>query len=244
MGGCFFMRVSEPIYKRVLLKLSGEALSKNADGILNFNFIKEISNVIKKCQDEGVQVAIIVGAGNIWRGRSGTNMSQARADHMGMLATTINALALQDVFENEGIKTITMSAIHMDEFAEHYESRNAIKYMNEGYVVIFGGGLGIPYFSTDTAAVLRAAEINAEVVLMAKNIDGVYSADPQKDASAVKYNEISYKEIIDKELHAIDLTAAAFCLSNNIKCYAFELKDPMNIYKVIMGEKIGTELYN
>lgn len=230
-------------YKRVLLKLSGEALSTGCDGILSFDFINEISGVLKKCIAEGVEIGIIVGAGNIWRGRQGGKMDRVRADSMGMLATTINALALQDTFIQNGIDTVVMTAVEMKAFADTYTAREAVKALSSGKVVIFGAGLGSPYFSTDTAAVLRAAEIEADAILMAKNIDGVYSADPNLDPSAVKYDEITYKEVLKKELKALDLTATTFCMDNNIKVYAFELKDPMNIYRVIMGEKIGTELH-
>lgn len=234
--------MTSPKYKRILLKLSGEALEAK-DGILNFDFIASIADVIKKCLDAGIEVGVLVGAGNIWRGREGGKMNRTRADHMGMLATTINALALQDTFIQGGIDAVTMTSVEMNVFAQFYTPDNAIKALEAGKVVVLGCGTGAPYFSTDTAAVLRAAEIEADAVLMAKNIDGVYSADPRKDATAVKYDEITYTEMISKELGALDLTAAAFCMANNITSYAFELKDPMNIYRVAMGEKIGTELH-
>lgn len=232
-----------PKYKRVLLKLSGEALAEGADGILNFDFISSVAQTLKKCVDAGVEIGVIVGAGNIWRGRQGGSMDRVRADSMGMLATTINALALQDTFIQAGLDTKVMTAVEMETFADKYVTRNAVKALEEGKVVIFGCGLGAPYFSTDTAAVLRAAEIQADAVLMAKNIDGVYSADPRLDPTAVRYDEITYKDVLKKELKALDLTATTFCMDNDIRCYAFELKDPMNIYRVIMGEKIGTELH-
>ena len=235
--------MSETKYKRVLLKLSGEALAAGADGILNFDFINEISAVLKKCIDDGIEIGIIVGAGNIWRGRQGGKMDRVRADSMGMLATTINALALQDTFIQNGLDTVVMTAVNMRAFADPYTAREAIAALEAGKIVIFGGGLGSPYFSTDTAAVLRAAEIGADAVLMAKNIDGVYSADPLKDPSAIKYDSITYKDILKNELKALDLTATTFCMDNDIKLYAFELKDPMNIYRVIKGEQIGTEIH-
>ncbi len=231
-----------PKYKRILLKLSGEALAEK-NGILDFDFISSVAEVIKKCLNDGVQVGVIVGAGNIWRGRQGGTMNRARADQMGMLATTINALALQDTFIQSGIDTVVMTPIEMNHFAEPYTIRGAIQALEKGKVVVFGCGLGAPYFSTDTAAALRGAEIEADVVLMAKNIDGIYNADPRKDPTAKKYDEITYAEVIAKELGALDLTAAAFCMANDISSYAFELKDPMNIYRVVMGEKIGTELH-
>lgn len=232
-----------PQYKRVLLKLSGEALAAGGDGILNHDFLGEVASVIKKCCDDGIQVAVIVGAGNIWRGRQGTDMDRTRADYMGMLATTINSLALQDAFEHKGLKAHVMTAVEMDTFAEHYTVRDAVSYLEKGEVVIFGCGLGSPFFSTDTAAVLRASEIEADIVLMAKNIDGVYTADPAKDPSAVRLDEVTYKEILAKELKALDMTATTFCMENDIKLYAFALWDPWNIHRVIMGEKIGTIIH-
>ncbi len=235
--------MAEAKYKRVLLKLSGEALAAGSDGILNFDFIAEISEVLKKCLSEGVQIGIIVGAGNIWRGRQGGKMDRVRADSMGMLATVINSLALQDTFIQNGLDAMVMTSVNMNTFAEPYTARGAVEALKSGKIVIFGGGLGSPYFSTDTAAVLRAAEIEADAVLMAKNIDGIYSADPHRDPSAVKYDEITYKDILKDELKALDLTATTFCMENDIKAYAFELKDPMNIYRVIKGEKIGTEIH-
>ncbi len=235
--------MSKTKYSRVLLKLSGEALCANTDGILNFDFISDIAKVIKKTLDEGVQVAIIVGAGNIWRGRQGGTMNRVTADSMGMLATAINSLALKDTFIQNDIDTVVMSAVEMSAYADKYTARDAVKALEDGKVVIFACGLGAPYFSTDTAAVLRAAEIEADAVLMAKNIDGVYSADPKTDPTAKRYEEITYAEVIEKKLKALDLTATTFCMDNDIKAYAFELKDPMNIYRVVTGEKIGTELH-
>ncbi len=232
-----------PKYKRVLLKLSGEALAVGSDGILNFDFISSIAEVLKQCVAQKVQIGIIVGAGNIWRGRQGGTMDRVRADSMGMLATTINALALQDTFIQAGLDAKVMTAVPMQTFADQYVTREAVKALEQGKIVIFGTGLGSPYFSTDTAAALRAAEIGADVVLMAKNIDGIYSADPKVDPNAVRYDELTFKEILDRELKALDLTATTFCMENNIRAYAFELKDPMNIYRVIMGEKIGTEIH-
>ena len=231
------------MYRRVLLKLSGEAISGPGTGILDFDYIAEIAKVIRKTMDRGVQFGIIVGAGNIWRGRQGGKMDRVRADSMGMLATTMNALALQDTFMQYGIKTTVMTAVPMTAFAVPYTPRDAIAAMEAGEVVILGCGLGSPYFSTDTAAALRAAEIQADVLLMAKNIDAIYSADPKVDPNAIRYDEITYKEILNQELKALDLTATTFCMENNITVYAFELKDPMNIYRVINGEKIGTEIH-
>ncbi len=237
------MEQTTPKYKRVLLKLSGEALAADKKGILDFDFIASIAEVLKKCRSAGVQIGVIVGAGNIWRGRQGGKMDRVRADSMGMLATTINALALQDTFIQAGLDAKVMTAVEMNAFADPYVTRNAVKALEQGTVVIFGCGMGAPYFSTDTAAVLRAAEIEADAVLMAKNIDAIYSADPNKDTHAIRYDELTYGEILAKELKALDLTATTFCMENNISAHAFELKDPMNIYRVIMGEKIGTEIH-
>lgn len=234
---------AKPKYRRVLLKLSGEALSAK-DGILNFDFIREIAAVVNKCRAAGVQIAVLCGAGNIWRGRQGGKMNHARADHMGMLATAINALALQDTFEQEGIPTTVMTSVAMNTFADYYTARDAVAAMEAGKVVILGGGSGLPFFSTDTAAALRAAEIEADVILMAKNIDGIYSADPKKDPSAVRYDELTYKQIVDQNLRALDMTATIFCQDNDIRSYAFGLSDPENIYRVVMGERIGTEIHN
>ncbi len=234
-----------PKYKRILLKLSGEALSPS-DGteILDFEFITKVAKEIKRCVDAGVQVGVIVGAGNIWRGRQGTGMDRCRADHMGMLATAINSIALQDVFLREGMDTIVMTAVEMNAYADHYNSRDAIRALEEGKVVIFGCGLGTPFFSTDTAAALRAAEIGADCILMAKNIDAIYSADPKQDPNAVRYADLTYRQILDENLRALDMSSAIFCMDNNINGYAFGLADPENIYRVVMGETVGTSIHN
>lgn len=237
------METNQPKYKRILLKLSGEALSEGGDGILNFDFVAKVGEVLKRCLDLGVEIGVIVGAGNIWRGRQGGKMNRVRADQMGMLATAINSLALQDTFVGMGIPTRVMTAFELNTVAEPFSARHAIEYLKNGEIVIFGGGTGSPFFSTDTAAALRAAEIEADVVLMAKNIDGIYSADPKVDSNAVKYDSLTYKEIIDKELKALDLSAATFCMENDINTYAFGLKDPENIYRAVLGEKIGTEIH-
>lgn len=237
--------MSKPIYNRVLVKISGEAL-QNGDKseILDFDFMDKVVEAIDKCLKEGVQVAIIVGAGNIWRGaRKGVGMNRARADHMGMLATVINSLALQDAFLRHNIDAKVLSSVEMNTFADFYTQRDADKYLSEGTVVIFGGGLGAPYFSTDTPAVVRAAEINADIVLMAKNVDGLYTADPKKDPNAKRYDDVTYSEILEKDLKAFDLTAVSFCNENNIDCYAFALSDPENIYRAVMGEAIGTKMH-
>ena len=236
--------MNKPKYQRILLKLSGEALASGQEGILNFDFIKVVAKQIKRCLDAGVEVAVIVGAGNIWRGRQGTGMDQCRADHMGMLATIVNSIALQDVFIREGMKARVMTSVEMKVFADTYTSRDAIAALERGEVVIFGGGLGIPFFSTDTAAALRAAEIKADCILMAKNIDAIYSADPKKDPNATRYTDVTYAEIIEKNLRALDLSATTFCMDNNISGYAFGLADPENIYRAVMGEPVGTAIHN
>ncbi len=236
--------MEQPKYQRVLLKLSGEALSSKDGGILDFSFIERVAVQIKRCVDAGVRVAVIVGAGNIWRGRQGTGMDHCRADHMGMLATAINSLALQDVFLRVGMDALVMTAVEMEAFADHYTSRGAIKALESGKVVIFGCGLGTPFFSTDTAAALRAAEIKADCILMAKNIDAIYSADPLKDPSAVRYSDITYKQIIEENLRALDMSSVTLCMDNGINGYAFGLADPENIYRVVMGESVGTAIHN
>ena len=236
--------MAQPKYQRVLLKLSGEAMANAEGGILDFDFLPKVAKQIKRCVDAGVQVAVIVGAGNIWRGRQGTGMDHCRADHMGMLATVINSIALQDVFIREGMDAVVMTSVEMNSFADPYTARDAIRALEAGKVVVFGGGLGVPYFSTDTAAVLRAAEIKADCVLMAKNIDAIYSADPKRDPNAVRYSEVTYRRIIDENLRALDMTSAIFCMDNDINGYAFGLADPENIYRVVMGEAVGTEIHN
>lgn len=229
-----------PHYKRILVKLSGEALSNGEKGILNYDFLEEVGTVIKKCVEMGTQVSIVVGAGNIWRGRQGVNMDRTRADHMGMLATVINCLALQDTFERLGLSTRVMTAIEMQAFAEPYIRNKAISHLEKGRVVIFGCGIGSPFFSTDTAAVLRAAEIGADIVLLAKNVDGVYTADPKLDPNAKKIDSIEYIDILREGLRVLDFTATSFSMENHIPILLFGLDDPENIIRAVNGEKIGT----
>lgn len=239
--------MSKPIYRRVLLKLSGEALApaSKEDGILDFKFIDRVAEVLKKCQAEGVQIAITVGAGNIWRGKQANpRMERVRADNMGMLATTINAIALKDSFVNAGLDAVVMTTVEMEMFADYYIPRKAIENLESGKIVIFGCGLGVPYFSTDTPAVLRAAEIHADAVLMAKNVDYLYDSDPRKNPDAKPFYDITYTEILDRDLKAFDLTAVSFCRENNIETYGFALADPENIYKAIMGEHVGTRMHS
>ncbi|MCR5458161.1 MAG: UMP kinase [Clostridiales bacterium] len=231
--------MDKPAYKRVLIKLSGEALASK-DGIIDFDYVEKVCKVIKKCVDIGTQVSIVVGGGNIWRGRQGAGMDRTRADHMGMLATVINCLALQDVFEHMDVPTRVMTAVDMERFAEPYIRNRAISHLNKGIVVIFGCGIGSPFFSTDTAAVLRAAEINADIALLAKNVDGVYTADPKKDPNAKKIPQIEYIDILSKGLAALDFTATSFSMENHIPILLFGLDNPENIYRAVLGEKIGT----
>jgi len=234
--------MSEPKYRRVLLKISGEALAGGASRGLDFSVIGDVCEVVKRCIEAGVEVGIVVGGGNFWRGLKdgGDRMERVRADHMGMLATSINALALADVLEQKGVDVRVQTAIEMRSIAEPYIRSRAIRHLEKGRVVIFGCGTGNPFFSTDTAAVLRAAEIDADVILLAKNIDGVYSADPHKDPTAVKYDSISYDDILAQHLEVMDSTATSLSMDNKIPVLLFALKDPENIYRAVMGEKIGT----
>lgn len=234
--------MAEPVYKRVLLKVSGEALAGDAGRGLDFDVIGQVSDVIKKCVDAGVQMGVVIGAGNFWRGvkDGGGRMERTRADHMGMLATVLNCLAVADVMEQKGIPVRVQTALEIKAVAEPYIRSRAIRHLEKGRVVIFGCGTGNPFFSTDTAAVLRAAEIDADAILLAKNIDGVYSADPRKDPEAVKFDTITYDEVLAQHLQAMDSTAASLSMDNKIPVVLFALKDPENIYRVVMGEKIGT----
>ena len=234
--------MSQPQYRRVLLKISGEALAGGASRGLDFSMIGDVCDVVKRCVDEGGEVGIVVGGGNFWRGvkDGGDRMVRVRADHMGMLATTINALALADVLEQKGVDVRVQTAIEMRSIAEPYIRSRAIRHLEKGRVVIFGCGTGNPFFSTDTAAVLRAAEIDADIILLAKNIDGVYSADPKVDPDAVKYEYISYSDVLAQHLQVMDTTATSLSMDNSIPVLVFALKDPENIYRAVMGEKIGT----
>ncbi len=234
--------MDQPVYKRVLLKISGEALSGDKGTGLDFEVIGQVCDVIKECVDMGVQVGIVIGGGNFWRGarNAGGKMERTRADHMGMLATVMNCLAVADVCEQKGIPVRVQTAVEMSSIAEPYIRSRAIRHLEKGRVVIFGAGPGCPFFSTDTAAVLRAAEINADVILLAKNVDGVYSADPVKDPTAVKYDSISYDDILANHLSVMDFTATSLSMDNHIPVLLFALKDPRNILRVLRGEKIGT----
>ncbi len=229
-------------YKRVLLKLSGEALAGKEGHGIDPDVVGEICEKVKDVMDLGVQVSIVCGGGNFWRGlKNGAKMAdRATADYMGMLATVMNGLALQDALESRGVYTRLQTSIEMREIAEPFIVRKAAKHLGKNRVVIFAGGTGHPYFSTDTAAALRAAEIQADVILLAKTIDGVYSADPKVDPSATKYDEISYQEVLEKDLKVMDSTATALCKDNKIPLQVFAISDPENIVRVVKGEKIGT----
>ncbi len=232
----------KPKYHRVLLILSGAALSQGVVGraIYNYTLLDEICAKIRDIREAGVEVGIVVGAGNIWRGKQGTDFQRVRADHMGMLATTINALAIQDALKRAGVEAVVMSASKMETFAEPYNHPRAMAHLAAGKVIIFACGTGSPYFSTDTGAVLRAREIDADVVLLAKNIDGVYTADPRKDPTATLIPSITYTEVIEKKLAVMDFTAVSFCMENQLPVLVFGLNDPQNIVRACMGGAIGT----
>ena len=236
------MENKKPVYKRVLLKISGEALAGEAGRGLDFNVIENVCKSIKKCTELGVEVGVVVGGGNFWRGvkDGGGKMERTRADHMGMMATVMNCLALADVLEQMDVEVRVQTAIEMRAIAEPYIRLRAMRHLGRGRVVIFGCGTGSPFFSTDPAAVLRAAEIEADAILLAKNVDGVYSADPKKDPDAVKYDAISYDDVLAQHLAVMDSTATSLSMDNKIPVVLFALKDPENIVRVVLGEKIGT----
>ncbi len=230
----------QPKYRRVLLKISGEALAGKKGFGLDQPTIDSICAVIKKCSETGVEIAVVVGGGNFWRGRSGENMDRSRADHMGMLATVINSLALCSALEAMGVVTRVQTAIEMRQIAEPYIRGKANSHLNRGRVVIFGCGTGNPFFSTDTAAALRAAEINADVILLAKKVDGVYDSDPNVNPNAKKFDLLSYTEVLNRDLKVMDSTATALCRDNKMPIQVFGLDDPENIYRAVMGESVGT----
>ena len=236
------MAEDKPVYKRVLLKISGEALAGEKHFGLDFDIIRRVCGVVKKCVDLGVEVGIVIGGGNFWRGvkDGGDKMERSRADHMGMLATAMNCLAVADVMEQMDIPVRVQTAIEMRTIAEPYIRLKADKHLKNGRVVIFGCGTGCPFFSTDTAAVLRAAEIGADAILRAKNIDGVYSADPRKDPTAVRFDAITYDEVLSRHLAVMDSTATSLSMDNHIPVILFALEDPENIYRAVIGEKVGT----
>ena len=229
----------KPMYKRVLLKLSGVALAGDKGFGINNDVVNEIAVAIKKIQEIGVEVSVVVGGGNFWRGRTSEGMDRTTADYIGMLATVMNSMALQDALENIDVQTRVQTAIEMRQIAEPYIRRKAVRHLEKDRVVIFGAGTGNPYFSTDTAASLRAAEMEAEVILLAKNVDAVYDKDPKVHADAVKFDELTYLEVLQRELKVMDSTATSLCMDNKIPIHVFELSTD-NIIKAVMGEKIGT----
>ncbi len=230
----------EAIYRRILLKLSGEVLAGPDGKGIDFNTVNSICKAVKACSDLGVQIGLVVGGGNFWRGRSSGEMDRTRADHMGMLATTMNALALADALEQMGVDVRVQTAIPMPQVAEPYIRNRAVRHLEKGRVVIFGCGTGNPFFSTDTAAALRAAEINAEIIFKATNVDGVYDKDPNKFPDAVKYDTLTHTEILQKGLAVMDATAASLCRDNGISILVFNLADPENIVRAVKGENVGT----
>ena len=242
--------MNELKYKRILLKVSGEALGEKTaqgDGFgLDFAKIAEVAASIKACVDMGVQVGLVIGGGNFWRGiKNGTGkMQRSHADSMGMLATVMNAIAVADVLEQHGLDARVLSAVEMNKFTEYFTRDLANRYLNEGKVVLFAAGTGNPYFSTDTGAVLRGVEIEADAVLMAKNIDAIYSADPKKDPGAVRYSQLTYAEVLEKNLRATDITAMALAMDNNMTMVCFGLAEENSIIRVVCGEQVGTTVTN
>ena len=228
------------VYKRVIIKVSGEALAGDKGMGFDQNVVNEVVGQIKKVHDMGVEIAIVVGGGNFWRGRQGAEMDRSTADHMGMLATVINALALQDALERSGVQTRVQTALTITRVAEPYILRKALSHLEKKRVVIFACGTGNPFFSTDTAVALRAAEINADVILLAKNIDGIYDSDPKVNSKAKKYDEIKYIDFISQGLKAMDTAAVAICMENKTPILAFGLNEKDSIARVVKGEKLGT----
>lgn len=230
----------KPKYKRIILKISGEALAGESKFGLNDAMLGQVAEEIKNISDLGVQVAVVVGGGNFWRGRTSESMDRATADYMGMLATVINSMALQDAIEEIGIETRVQTAIEMKEIAEPYIRRKAVSHLEKGIVVIFAAGTGNPFFSTDTTAALRAAEMEADIILLAKKVDAVYSDDPETNPDAVRYTNLTHQEVLEKDLKVMDSTAASLCRDNNIPIHVFALDEPGNVIKAIHGEEIGT----
>ena len=229
-------------YKRILLKLSGEALAGDAHRGLDFSVIGKLCEVIRACREEGVEIGIVIGGGNFWRGvKDGADkMQRSHGDAMGMLATLMNSIAVADALEKHGVPARVLSAVETPKFAEYFTRDAADRYLKDGYVTLFACGTGNPYFTTDTGAVLRGVEIEADAVLLAKNVDGVYSADPNLDPTAVKFDELTYDEVLASHLKATDTTAMTLAMDNHMKLVCFALKDPENILRVVHGEKIGT----
>lgn len=230
----------QPVYKRILLKLSGEVLAGPQGHGIDFDTVTKICTAVKKCSDLGVEIGLVVGGGNFWRGRSSGDMDRTRADHMGMLATVMNSLALADALEQLGVPVRVQTAIAMQQIAEPYIRNKATRHLEKGRVVIFGCGTGNPFFTTDTAAALRAAEIDADVIFKATNVDGIYDRDPNKFEDAVKFDTLTHMEILQKGLNVMDSTAASLCKDNHIQILVFNLEDPENIVRAVLGENVGT----
>ena len=234
------MLILQPKYHRVLLKLSGESLAGNETHGIDADTVVKICRPIKACADMGVQMGIVVGGGNFWRGRSSGDMDRTRADHMGMLATTINALGIADALEQQGLVVRVQTAIEMRQIAEPYIRNRAVRHLEKGRVVVFGCGTGNPFFSTDTAAALRAAEIDADIILKATMVDGVYDSDPKKNPDAKKFDSLTFYNVLERNLQVMDSTAASLCRDNRIPICVFSIADPENIVRAVCGEKIGT----
>ncbi|HCW80339.1 MAG TPA: UMP kinase [Ruminococcaceae bacterium] len=230
----------QPKYKRVLLKLSGESLAGKENHGIDFDTVMKICRPIKECSQMGVQIAIVVGGGNFWRGRSSGQMDRTRADHMGMLATTINALGVADALEHLGLTVRVQTAIEMRQIAEPYIRNRAVRHLEKGRIVVLGCGTGNPFFSTDTAAALRAAEIDADIILKATMVDGVYDSDPKTNPGAKKYDTLTYLDVLNQNLQVMDSTAASLCMDNNIPICVFSILDPENIVRAVCGGPVGT----
>lgn len=232
----------KPKYKRILIKISGEALAGENKHGLDQEMLADISSKIKTVYELGVEIAIVVGGGNFWRGRTGKGMDRSTADHMGMMATVINALALQDAIEARGLEVRIQTALEIRQIAEPYIRRKAVRHLSKGRIIIFACGTGNPFFSTDTTAALRAAEIDAEIILLAKSVDGVYDSDPNKNPDAKKFEKLDYMQLLSNGLGVMDSTAASLCMDNKIPIVVFGLDHPENIQKVVLGEEIGTKI--
>ena len=232
----------KPKYKRIILKLSGEALAGNKGVGIDEHIVSEVTDRIKRLNEAGVEVAVVIGGGNFWRGRTSEKMDRSTADYMGMMATVINALAIQDSLEQKELSSRVMSAIEMRQIAEPYIKRRAVRHLEKGRVVIFGGGTGNPYFTTDSAAVLRAIEIEADVILKGTRVDGIYTSDPEKDKAAIKFDQISFDDVIRKGLKVMDTTAFTLSQENRLPIIVFDMNKKGNLLKVVSGEKVGTEV--
>ena len=230
----------KPKYKRVLIKLSGEALAGEKHCGINYDVVIPIAKAIRECKNLGVEIGIVVGGGNFWRGRSNNNISRVSADHIGMLATVMNAVGLSEILESIGVETKVMTTISFPQIGETYLPKKAVHHMTKGRVVIFGYGTGSAFFTTDTAASLRSIEVGADVMLKATNIDGVYDSSPKENPSAVRYDEVTFDEVLSKNLKVMDSTAASMCRDNNMSVLVFNISDPNNLVKAVLGESIGT----